>query len=65
MAVTGEMAVVAVDHRDARAAEAREGEHRNTGAEREGGVGVAQVVEAACGRIDARPSNRYRYAHNG
>jgi hypothetical protein len=26
---------------------------------------VAQVVEAACGRIDARPSNRYRYAHNG
>ena len=49
MAVTGEMAVVAVDHRDARADEARDGEHRNTGAEREGGVGVAQVVEAANG----------------
>ena len=45
MAVTGEMTVVAVDHRDARADEARDCEHRNTSAEREGGVGVPEVVE--------------------
>ena len=49
MAVTGEMAVVAVDHRDARADEARDGEYQNAGAEREGGVGVAHVVEPANG----------------
>ena len=47
VAVEGEVAVVEVDHRDARAHEARESEHRNAGAEREGGVGVAQVVEIA------------------
>src|SRR4051812_36747342 len=49
MAVTGEMAIVAVDHRDARADEARDGEYRNAGAERESGVGVAHVVEPANG----------------
>src|SRR5947208_16949879 len=52
MAVAGEVAVVAVDHRNARADEARDGEHRNAGAEREGGVCVAHVVEAANG-LDA------------
>jgi hypothetical protein len=50
MAVTGEMAVVAIDHRNARADETRDRKHRNAGAEREGGVGVAQVVE---------PTNRF------
>jgi hypothetical protein len=45
IAVTGEVAVVAVDHRDARTDEARDREHRNAGAEREGCVGVAQVIE--------------------
>jgi len=45
MAVTGEMAVMTVDHRDARTDETRDGEHGYPGAEREGGVGVAQVVE--------------------
>jgi hypothetical protein len=43
----GEVSIVAVDHRDARAHEARDGEHGYSGPEREGGVGVAQVVEAA------------------
>ena len=52
VAVAGEVAVVAVDHRDARADEARDREHRHAGAEREGGVGVAQVVETA-DRLDA------------
>ena len=47
VAVDGEVAVVEVDHRDARAHEPREREHRDAGAEREGGVGVAQVVEVA------------------
>jgi hypothetical protein len=47
VAVDCEVAVVEVDHRDARAHEPREGEHRDAGAEREGGVGVAQVVEVA------------------
>ena len=46
-AVAGEVAVVAVDHRDARAHEARDREHRDAGAQCERGVGVAQVVEAA------------------
>jgi len=35
MAVAGQVAVVAVDHRDARADEARDREHRNAGAEGE------------------------------
>src|SRR5207244_5366588 len=48
-AVAGEVAGVAVDHRDARTDEARDREHRNTGAERKGGIGVAHVVEAANG----------------
>jgi hypothetical protein len=48
-AVTGEMPVVVVDHRDARAHEARDREHGDAGAQREGGVGVAQVVEMARG----------------
>jgi len=52
MAVTGEVAVVAVDHRDARADETRDRKHRNAGSERERGVGVAQVIEPA-DRFDA------------
>ena len=52
MAVTGEVAVVAVDHRDARADETRDLKHRNAGSERERGVGVAQVIEPA-DRFDA------------
>jgi hypothetical protein len=47
VAVDREMAAVEVDHRDARTHEPREGEHRHAGAKREGGVGVAQVVEVA------------------
>jgi hypothetical protein len=47
VAVDGEVAVVEIDHRDARAHEPGEREHRDAGAEREGGVGVAQVVEVA------------------
>jgi hypothetical protein len=46
-AVDGEVAVVEVDHRDARPHEARDGEHRDARAEGEGGVGVAEVVEVA------------------
>jgi len=46
-AVEGEVAVVAVDHRDARAHEPGDGEDGYACAEREGGVGVAQVIEAA------------------
>ncbi len=47
VAVDCEVAVVEVDHRDARAHEAREGEDRDACAERERGVGVTQVVEVA------------------
>ena len=47
VAVDREMTVVEIDHRDARAHEPREREHRDAGAEREGGVGVAEVVEVA------------------
>jgi hypothetical protein len=47
VAVDREVAVVEIDHRDARAHEARESEHRNASAEREGGIGVAQVVKVA------------------
>ena len=47
VAVDCEVAVVEVDHRDAGAHEPREGEHRDAGAEREGRVGVAQLVEVA------------------
>ena len=46
-AVVGEVAVVVIDHGDARADETGDREHRHAGAEREGGVGVAQVVEIA------------------
>ena len=46
-AVVGEVAVVVVDHRDARAHEAGYGEDRDSRAEGEGRVGMAQVVEAA------------------
>lgn len=46
-AVVGEVSVVAVDHRDARAHEAGDREDRDVGPKREGGVGVAQVIEAA------------------
>ena len=42
--VAGEVAVVAVDHREAGAHEPREVEDGDAGAEREGGVGVAQVL---------------------
>jgi hypothetical protein len=45
--VDGEVAIVEVDHRDARTHEARQGEHRDAGAERERGVCMAQVVEVA------------------
>jgi hypothetical protein len=44
-AVAGEVTVVVVDHRDARADETGDGEDRDTGAEREGRIGVAHVVE--------------------
>ena len=47
VAVDCEVAIVEIDHRDARAHEPREGEHRDASAEREGGIGVAQVVEVA------------------
>jgi hypothetical protein len=47
VAVDCEVAVMEVDHRDARAHEPREREHRDAGAERESGVRVAQVVEVA------------------
>ena len=43
---------MAVDHRDARTDKARDREHGDAGAEREGGVRVAQIVEAA-DRFDA------------
>jgi hypothetical protein len=46
-AVASELAVVAVDHRDARAHEARDRKHRDAGAQREAGVGGTQVVEMA------------------
>ena len=47
VAVDCEVTVVEIDHRDACPNEPRQREHRHTGAEREGGVGVAQVVEVA------------------
>jgi hypothetical protein len=46
-AVAGEMAVVAVDHCQACAHESGKVEDRDTGTEREGRVGVAQVVGAS------------------
>lgn len=51
-AVVGEVAVVVVDHRDARAHEPGDGKDRDSGAEGEGRVGVAEVVQAA-ERLDA------------
>ena len=51
-AVLGEVAVVMVDHRDTRAHESGEREDGDAGAKREGGVGVAEVVEVA-ERLDA------------
>ena len=51
-AVASKMTVVVVDHRDARAHEARDREHRDAGSQCEGGVGMAQVVEVA-ERVDA------------
>lgn len=45
-AVVSEVSVVVVDHRDARAHESRDGEHRDSRPEGEGRVGVAWVVEA-------------------
>jgi hypothetical protein len=57
-AVDCEVAIVEVDHCDARAHEPRESEHRDACAEREGGIGVTQVVEVAW-RIDpGRPLDR-------
>lgn len=44
-AVAGEVSVVVVDHRDARPHEARDREHRDAGSQREGRLGVTQVVE--------------------
>jgi hypothetical protein len=51
---------VVVDHGDARAHEAGDGEDRDADAQREGGVGVAQVVEIAwrldgCGLLGGLP----------
>ena len=46
-AVDGEVAVVEVDHRDARAHEPGDGEHRHAGPEGEGRVAVAEVVEVS------------------
>ena len=46
-AVVSEMPVVVIDHRDARAHEAGDGEDGDASAEREGGIGVAQVIEVA------------------
>ena len=51
-AIAGEVAVVAIDHRDAGAHEAGDGEHGDAGSQREGRVGVARVVEVAQ-RLDA------------
>jgi hypothetical protein len=51
-AVTGEVPIMAVDHCQARAHEARELEDGDAGSEREGGVCVAQVVGPA-NRLDA------------
>ncbi len=51
-AVAGEMTVMVVDHRDARAHEAGDREHRDACSQREGRVGVARVVEVAQ-RLDA------------
>ena len=55
-AVAGEVAVVLVDHRQARAHEPRQVEDRDARAECEGGVGVAQVVGPA-DWIDANGSH--------
>jgi hypothetical protein len=54
-AVVGKVAVVVVDHRDARTHEARDREDGDPGAQRERGVGVPQVVEIAW-RLDAGSS---------
>jgi hypothetical protein len=50
--VAGEMAVVAVDHQQARAHVAGELERRDSGSKRKGGEGVAQVVDPPHG-LDA------------
>jgi hypothetical protein len=46
-AVVSEVPVVVIDHGDARAHEAGDGEDGDAGAEREGGVGVAEIIEVA------------------
>jgi hypothetical protein len=46
-AVLGEVAIVMIDHREAGAHEAGEREDGDAGSKREGGVGVAEVVEVA------------------
>jgi hypothetical protein len=51
-AVAGKVTVVAVDHRDARAHEAGDGEDRDAGAQCERGVGMPEVVEMTK-RVDA------------
>jgi hypothetical protein len=48
-AVAGEVAVMAIDHRQAGAHVAGEVEGRDAGTEREGGEGVAEVVDPAQG----------------
>jgi hypothetical protein len=53
--VAREVAVVAVDHQEACAHVARELEGRDPGSKREGGEGVAQVVDSSHG-LDARLS---------
>jgi hypothetical protein len=46
-AVVSEVPVVVIDHGDARAHEAGDGEDGDAGAEREGGVGAAEIIEVA------------------
>jgi hypothetical protein len=46
-AVAGEVAVVAIDHRDAGTHKPGDGEHGDAGSQREARVGVARVIEVA------------------
>ena len=52
--VAGEVSVVAIDHRQARAHEPGQVEDRDAGAEREGGVGVACHTAGESGRSRPR-----------
>ena len=63
-AISSEVTVVVVDHRDARAHETRDREHGDAGPEREGGVGVALVVVVPTS-AQPRICRRSRYADVG